>query len=191
MPKITSTLARIGLLVGLLTLIAAFPMTSSSGAQADRPQCSDGQDNDSDNAVDGADAGCTDGSDNDETDSPYFQIVTVPLPLVTLQGTVSAKGVVKVKKLEIRAQRGSTVRVSCKGKKCPFSSFTRVMITSTLRLKKVERKLKPKLTLTLKIGRPGNLGKYVRYAVKRNAAPVRFDSCLDPTTGKVRGCFAG
>src|SRR4029078_12635022 len=114
-----------------------------------------------------------------------------PLPLVTLQGTVSGKGVVIVKKLLIRAQRGSTVDVACAGKHCPFPPPNRVMLTTKLRLKALERTFKPSLTLTFKIKIPGQLGKYVRYKVIRNKAPERTDSCLDQDTSKVRGCFVG
>src|SRR4051812_38020794 len=104
----TTLLTRIGLLVAVLALSVGFPLSQNAVAQT-HPQCSDGIDNDGDNAIDGADTGCLNGDDNDESDSPYSIIKTVPLPLVTLQGTVSSKGVVKVKRLLIRAQRGSTV----------------------------------------------------------------------------------
>jgi hypothetical protein len=189
MLKTTSLVSRICVLAGLLTLLAAFPLATVSTGQSDRPQCSDGVDNDSDNAIDGTDAGCGDGSDNNEADSIYS--ITVPLPLVTLQGTVTRKGAVNVSKLLIRAQRGSTVDVTCKGRKCPFKRVHRIMVTSSLRLGKLERTFKPSLTLVFKIRRADQLGKYVRYRVKRKAAPVRTDSCLDQTTGKVRGCFVG
>ena len=59
--------------------LAAVP---AIGPGTTRPQCSDGVDNDGDNAIDGLDAGCGDGSDDDETDSTYagIVIITVPLP---------------------------------------------------------------------------------------------------------------
>lgn len=182
------------LLACLLAATFAVLVAAPSGAQtSSQPQCSDLVDNDADGAVDGEDSGCSSGSDDDETDSPYSGIVlvTVPLPLVTLQGTVDAKGVVDVARLEIRALRGSSVNIVCAGKSCPFKTLKRIMITSTLRLSRLERRLKPKLTLTLRIARPGQLGKYVRYKVRRKKPPKRTDACLDQTTGKVRGCFTG
>ncbi len=185
---------RISVLLGMLVvLFAAFPAASSLAADGPRPQCSDGVDNDADGAIDGADAGCGDGSDDDEADSPYSGIVLVviPLPVVTLQGTVDAKGTVRVSKLQIRAVRGTRVTIGCRGHACPFKTLRRIMITSTLRLKKLERKLKPTMTLTMRIARPGQLGKFVRYKVRRKKSPKRTDACLDQTTGKVRGCFTG
>ena len=177
------------LLAALLALATAGPAVS--GTQSDIPQCSDGIDNDSDGAIDGADAGCAGGSDTDETDSSYSGIrtVTIALPLVSLQGSVTRNGVVRVSRLLIRAQRGSTVRVTCSGKHCPAREVTRTMLTTNLQLRRFEGKLRPSLTLKMRIGRPGQLGKYVSYKVRRGISPVRFDACLSPDDGKITGCF--
>jgi len=107
------------------------------------------------------------------------------------QGTVDRRGNVDVARLQVRALRGSTVDIRCSGRRCPFKKLRRIMITSSLRLTKLERELRAPLTLTMRIARPGQLGKYVRYRVRRGKAPKRSDSCLDQTTGKVRGCFTG
>lgn len=181
---------RFALLVAaLVALVVAAPAVST--AQNDVPQCSDGIDNDSDNAVDGADAGCGGGSDNDETDSMYsgIQTVTIALPLVSLQGSVTRGGTVRVNRFVIRAQRGSIVSVTCSGKHCPVKSLRRTMLTQSLQLTKLEGKLRPSLTLELRIGRPGQLGKFVSYKVRRDISPVRFDACTDPDSGQFTGCF--
>lgn len=136
-------------------------------------------------------SGANDAAAQDEPESPYVEIITVALPVVTLQGTVDAKGVVDVTKLLIRADRGSTVRVLCSGGGCPAKRVERLMLTTRLRLGAFERKLKPKMTLTLKIAKGEQLGKFVRYEIRRNSAPVREDDCLDGRTGKVRPCFVG
>jgi hypothetical protein len=179
------------LIVALVASVVAFPAaTSHAQAPPQQPQCSDGIDNDSDGAIDGFDQGCGGGSDNDESDSIYAGIVTVTvaLPVVTLQGTVT-HGVVTVSKLLIRANRGSIVEISCSGKHCPFKTIRRTMVTTSLRITKLERKLRPSLTLTMRIARAGQLGKFVTYKVRRGISPVRFDACLDQDTGNVRGCF--
>jgi hypothetical protein len=188
-------LGRLGRLALLLVALAAAAATipAVSGAQDQQPQCSDGIDNDSDNFADGGDRGCAGGDDDDETDSPYSGIVTVTraLPVVTLQGTVNVRGVVNVAKLLFRADRGTGIDITCQGKRCPFKKLHRTMITTSLRLKKMERKLRPPMVLRMRVGLPGQLGKYVKYRVRRRKAPVRVDSCLDPVTRKVRGCFTG
>ncbi|MEA2124489.1 MAG: hypothetical protein QOI80_1271 [Solirubrobacteraceae bacterium] len=185
-------LGRVVLLIATIAALAA-TLPAASIAQDTHPQCSDGIDNDSDNAIDGADLGCGAGDDDDETDSPYSGIVihTVALPVVTLQGTVDRHGVVNISRLLIRAQRGSAVDITCTGKRCPFKRVERRMLTTKLRLKKLERKMRPYLHLQVRISIPGQLGKYVSYKVRRNKAPLRRDECLDQTTGKVRGCFTG
>jgi hypothetical protein len=178
------------LLLALAALVGAIP--SASVAQDDSaPQCSDGIDNDSDNAIDGQDQGCGSGSDNDETDSEYsgIQVITVALPVVTIQGTVDRKGVVDIARLVIRARRGSLVNITCKGKRCPIKTFKRRMITNQLRIGELERKLKPKMELQFRVARTGQLGKYVRYQVRKKKAPKRTDACLNQDTGKVEGCF--
>jgi hypothetical protein len=184
-------MGRVALLIlALVALTAALP--AASVAQDETvPQCSDGIDNDSDGAIDGFDKGCGGGSDDDETDSEYSGIVvhTVALPVVSVQGTVSRKGVVDVSKLTIRARQGSLVDITCKGKRCPFKTFKRRMISTELRVRDLERKLRPKLDIKIRVARPGQLGKYVRYQVRRNKAPKRTDACLDQDSGKVKGCF--
>ena len=186
-------LSRLALLVAVMAVSMLAWSAAPSSAQFQTPQCSDGIDNDSDNAVDGADAGCGNGSDLDETDSPYSGIVfvTVPLPLVTLQGKVDARGTVTIKRLEVRAQRGSSVVIRCVGNSCPAKITRRRMITNSLRLGVFEsRKLRAPLTLTFRIARPNELGKYVRYRLRRNDTPVRVDACLDQVTQEVRNCYA-
>lgn len=182
---------RFALLATLLAFVAVLTGPIAATAQVELPACSNGIDDDSDNSIDGDDAGCGDGADDDETDSPYagIEIVTIALPLVSLQGEVDRKGNVKVSKLLIRARRGSVVDVTCKGRKCPFITQQRQMLRNSLRLGFLERKLKAPLTLTLKIQRRANLGKFVRYKLRRNASPLRTDACLDQEFGTRTTCY--
>jgi hypothetical protein len=178
----------------LLTAVAAPAVaipTVSIAQDTATPQCSDGVDNDGDGAIDGFDPGCGSGTDDNETDSPYsgIQIVTVALPLVTIQGTVDRKGVVHVSRLQLRAKPGTAINITCTGAHCPFKTSNRRMITKTLRLTVLERKLKPTMTIQMRLQKPGQLGKYVSYKVRRRKAPIRVDACLDQDTGKVKGCF--
>lgn len=190
MPFLTAKLGRLSLLLALLvTLVAAFP-TTNSVAQQGVTECSDGLDNDGDNAIDGADFGCPNGDDDSEAITEYtLPGRTIPLPVVTIQGTVSAKGVVKVSTFQIRAIRGSNVNIRCKGKGCPFKSADRTMISSKLRLKQFQTKLKPNLTIKLRIGLPDDLGKYLSYKVRKKKAPVRNDQCIAASSGNIVPCF--
>lgn len=186
-------LGRLALLVAALAASTLTFAAATASGQNEQAACSDGIDNDSDGAIDGADAGCGGGDDRDETDSPYagVEFVTLPLPLVTLQGSVFDNGDVKVTKLQVRALRGTTVRLRCIGKRCPVKQSQNIMITNALRLKRFEKRLKPPLMLDLRIQRNGDLGKFVRYKLRRNAAPEREDDCLDQLTEKRRPCYVG
>jgi hypothetical protein len=184
-------LRRLAVLAALFAFVATLTGPMNAVAQDEAAACSNQIDDDSDGAVDGFDPGCGGGSDDDETDSPYSGILvkTVPLPVVTLQGTVDAKGNVKVSRLQIRAQSGSTAEVECRGKSCPFRRSSSRMLRTSLRLTALERKLKAPLTLTLRIRRASQLGKFVQYKLRRNQAPVRTDDCLNQDSGKRQPCF--
>jgi hypothetical protein len=187
-------LGRLGRLTLLLVAVVAVSISHPVVSHAQgAPQCSDGIDNDSDGAIDGADAGCAGGDDNDETDSPYsgIQVITVALPIVTLQGSVDAHGALKVTRFTVNANRGTVIDISCSGRHCPFKRFRRTMLSTSLRLKPLERTYSAPQVLRMRLQRQGQLGKFVRYTLRPNKAPKRFDSCLDPITQKVRGCFAG
>lgn len=179
------------MLAALFAIAAVLAGPVSAPAQVDLPACSDGVDNDSDNYVDGADAGCGGGSDDDETDSPYAGVIieTVALATVTLQGEVDRKGNVEVSKLLIRGRRGSDVDVTCQGRRCPFITQRRQMFKGSMRLGFLERKLRAPMKLTLKIQRRGQLGKLVRYKLRRNNTPLRTDGCLDQDSGARTACY--
>lgn len=187
-------LGRLGRLTLLLLALAAAAVAQPvSSHAAGVPQCSDGIDNDSDGAIDGADAGCAGGDDNNEADSPYsgIQVVTVALPVVTIQGTVDARGALKVTRFVVNASRGTVIDIRCSGRGCPVKHFQRTMLTTQLRLKPLERTFSAPEVLRMRLQRQNQLGKFVRYALRRNKTPKRFDACLDPVTQKVHGCFEG
>jgi hypothetical protein len=179
------------LLLAIVAVAASHPAPASS--QGTPPQCSDGIDNDSDNAADSEDAGCSSPEEDDESDSPYSGVVvaTRALPVVVLQGSVGRSGAVAVSKLFVRGNRGTIIDIKCAGRRCPFKHVQRSMITGSLRIRAVERRLRPPMVLRMRLQVPGQLGKYIRYNVRRRKPPVRTDSCLDPITRKVRGCFTG
>jgi hypothetical protein len=187
-------LGRLGRLAMLLVATAAVLATlpATTGAQGTQPQCSDFADNDSDGRIDGADPGCGGGDDDDETDSAYTDIVVVTraLPVVTLRGTVNAKGALDISRFHVRGDRGTVITITCSGRRCPFKRIQRRMITTELRIERLERRLRPPMVLRMRLQRAGRLGKYVRYTLRRGKAPTRIDSCLDQTTSKVIRCFS-
>ena len=190
MPLLTT--GRCGWVALVLLLVLLSAGTAESAKPADQPQCSDGVDNDGDGTVDGGDVGCVDGYYNDEAGTPYqaVVVVTLALPSVTIVGAVRPSGAIKVSRFRIRAARGSRVSVTCAGSKCPFRTRTRTMKTTTVRLHGLERKLKPTITLKVRIARTKQVGRYVRYKVRPKRTPRRTDRCFAQATGKVTGCYA-
>jgi hypothetical protein len=120
---------------------------------------------------------------------PVVTTKTVAVPVVSITGGISRGGAIEVSEFRVQAAKGTVVKTSCTGKGCPFKHRSTKMKTTSLRLKTLERTLKPGITITVRAARPGELGKYLRYTVRAKQGPKRTDSCL--LNGKVRNCFKG
>jgi PKD repeat protein len=110
--------------------------------------------------------------------------INVRSPTPRLDATVRIRGQVfpdrvRVQLLSITSARGAQVRVSCTGLGCPFASATtRVRATGrTIRIRRLERSLRPGTVIRVLVTRPGRLGKYTRFRIRRGAAPERADRC--------------
>ena len=169
-------------------------------------QCDDGADNDGDGRIDSLDPGCTSSADGDETDPPpppvppedtsiirtaepqpqpepepagTAQALTSlsPPAIVRLWGQLTLFGV-RVDGLSVRAPAGSTVRVRCLRAQCPRDFVRRVSSSRLLRLRAYQRALPAGAVLQVFVVKPGAIGKYTRFRVRRGAAPLRTDACL-------------
>ena len=161
-------------------------------AASPRPLCSDGADNDSDGKTDfGSDPGCASTGDNDETDPPAAAGPVVaastpspptllsPFPVVRLRGRIVRTGVV-VNLLTVRVPAGSSVTITCGGpsRSCPRARLTRTTAAAaTLRFNTYRRSMRGGTILRIYVTKPGHVGKYTRFTIRRNKAPVRSDSC--------------
>jgi hypothetical protein len=101
-----------------------------------------------------------------------------------LDATVRIRGMVyadrvRVQLLSVTSLRGAQVRVSCAGRGCPFRAATvRVRATGrTLRIRRLERWLRPGTVIRVMVTRSGRVGKYTRFRIRRGAPPQRADSC--------------
>ena len=108
---------------------------------------------------------------------------------VRIRGTVYANRV-RVRLLSITSVRGARVRVSCAGRGCPFRSATvRVRATGrTVRIRRLERSLRPGTVIRLLVTRSGRVGKYTRFRFRRGAAPERADRCARPGSTRPVRC---
>jgi PKD repeat protein len=110
--------------------------------------------------------------------------VTVRSPAPRLDATVRIRGTifrdrVRVRLLSVTSLRGAQVRVSCAGGGCPFRAATvRVRATGrTVRIRRLERSLRPGAVIRVMVTRSGRVGKYTRFRIRRDAAPARHDGC--------------
>ncbi|MFL5840840.1 MAG: hypothetical protein ACJ77Z_10375 [Thermoleophilaceae bacterium] len=113
--------------------------------------------------------------------APYLR----PFPVVRIKGASVAGGAL-IELLRVTAPRTAEVNVRCVGKRCPL----RRLVQRSGRIRALERFLPTGLAITIRVTRPGYIGKYVRFIVRSRAAPERHDACLLPTSSRPKRCPA-
>ena len=116
-----------------------------------------------------------------------------PFPVVRIAGTETASG---VKLTLLRVQQvpaGTRITVRCKGRGCPIKSERRVAVSSKrgaapVEFRRFKRSLRFGVTLDMLVSKPGKIGKYTRFAIRRGKLPARVDMCLDPAGVKPLAC---
>jgi len=113
--------------------------------------------------------------------SPLMQ----PFPVVRIAGTETGSGV-KLRVLRVQQlPAGARIAVRCKGRGCPIKFAARVAAQGSqgvapVEFPRFERSLHFGVTLEIMVSKPGEIGKYTRFAVHRGKLPERVDMCLDP-----------
>jgi len=116
-----------------------------------------------------------------------------PFPVVRIVATQTASGVkLRVLKLQ-QLPPGARIAVRCKGRGCPIRSERRVAASSkqgaaAVKFRRFERSLRFGITLEILVSKPGKIGKYTRFAIRRGKLPARVDMCLDPAGLKPLVC---
>jgi Bacterial Ig-like domain len=115
-----------------------------------------------------------------------------PFPIVRITGTRVASGV-NLTLLSVQAPAGARIAVECTGHGCPVRSARRVAAASKRRVAPVafhafEHFLRAGVTLEIRVSKPGEVGKYTRYAVLRRKLPSRLDECLSPAGVRPMAC---
>ena len=112
-------------------------------------------------------------------------VLMQPFPIVRIAGSETFSGV-RLRLLTALAPIGSRITVSCRGRSCPAKSEGRVAFsrkrssgTVIVEFRQFERSLRAGVILEIRITRPGQIGKFTRFAVRRGKLPVRVDTCLD------------
>ena len=118
-----------------------------------------------------------------------------PFPLVRIAGHVTSSGAV-IHLLAVFAPVGARVSATCRSRGCPRHSETRVVAAgkktaggaATVILGRFEHLLRAGVVLDVKVTKSGEIGKFTRFVIRRNAAPRRTDRCLIPGVTNPVGC---
>jgi hypothetical protein len=119
--------------------------------------------------------------------SPRLPRLMTPFPVVRYRGSLAAGGV-RLDLFRISAPRGASITVVCAGQGCPARSSARRPKSG--RVRALERFLPAGIRITVRVSRPGRIGKHVRIAVRRGKPPARRDRCLLPGSTRAVKCPA-
>ena len=102
-----------------------------------------------------------------------------PFPVVRISGSLTRRGA-RLRTVAVDAPNGATVRVSCTGRSCPYRLRTSVVSkrTSSLRLSRLERRLRAGVQIRIFVTSPGTIGKYMSFKIRRGNTPRRVDRCV-------------
>jgi hypothetical protein len=106
-----------------------------------------------------------------------------PFPVVRIRGTVAARGSY-ITLLRVTASRRARVDVRCAGRGCPIRHRSR----AAGRIRSLERYLRAGTRITIRVRRPGYIGKYVRLRIRGGEPPARRDACLMPASSRPVEC---
>jgi hypothetical protein len=114
-----------------------------------------------------------------------------PFPTVRVRGRTTRTGAT-LSLLSVRAPTGSTVTVSCNGRRCPAKSVKAKIkgkkAAGTLRIRRFERSLRSGTILQIRVTKPGLVGKYTEFKIRSIALPIRKDRCLLPDSTRPVSC---
>jgi PKD domain/Bacterial Ig-like domain len=115
-----------------------------------------------------------------------------PFPIVRIVASYSASAV-RLKVLSVQAPAGARISVLCRGHGCPLKSQTRVAAAGKVGkapvvFRRFERSLRAGVALEVRVSKPGQIGKYTRFAIRHGKLPTRLDRCLGPAGGNPIAC---
>jgi hypothetical protein len=99
-----------------------------------------------------------------------------PFPVVRIRLVILVTGA-RLKLLGVRAAPGVRVTVRCHGRGCPWKRRS-VVSDGGVRFRRLQRRLRAGTVIEVFAGRPGTIGKYTRFRIRRGRAPARVDSCF-------------
>jgi len=109
----------------------------------------------------------------------------LPVPIVRIAGSETSSGV-KISLLTVQSPVAAHVTVTCRGHGCPRKSVSVLARASKkskassvqIAFRRFERALPAGVILQIRVWKPGEIGKYTRFVIRRHTLPVRVDECL-------------
>ena len=110
-----------------------------------------------------------------------------PFPVVRIRLEILVKGA-RLKLLGVRAAPGVRVTVRCHGRGCPWKRRSIVSTDGGVRFRRLQRRLPAGTVIEVFAARPGTVGKYTRFRIRRGRAPARVDSCFVAGASRPSAC---
>jgi hypothetical protein len=109
-----------------------------------------------------------------------------PFPVVRLAGRIGQSGT-RISSLVVQAPKGARVSLRCSGRSCPYRRAS-ALAAGNVRFRRLQRFLSAGTVLQVSVTKPGTIGKYTRFRIRRDAAPARMDRCIKAGAKKPARC---
>jgi hypothetical protein len=111
-----------------------------------------------------------------------------PFPVVTIAGRLTRRGA-RLTRVSVRAPSGSKVLARCRGCRARPARVT-VGPRGAVRMRRFERRLRAGAVLEVLITKPGFVGKYTSFLIRRHRPPLRTELCVLPGATNGSACPA-
>jgi hypothetical protein len=124
-------------------------------------------------------------------------VLMQPFPIVRIAGSVTSNGA-RVSLLTVQAPVAARITITCRGRGCKTKSESRLATISSksktktdtvlLSFRRFERPLWAGVMLRILVSKPGQIGKYTRFVIRRHKLPARSDGCVNPSGSAPIAC---
>jgi hypothetical protein len=110
-----------------------------------------------------------------------------PFPIVRIVGSRTRTGV-QLRLLAVRAPKDAVIAIACASRGCP-RALRRIRATAggqgsrSVVFRRYARHYTAGATIVVRVTKPGVIGAYTAFAVRRHRIPLRTDACLAPGGG--------
>jgi hypothetical protein len=127
------------------------------------------------------------------------RLLMQPFPIVRIAGSVTSSGA-RLRLVSVQAPVGARVTVACRGPGCKTKSESKLATVSSkgknsrpagavlLSFHRFERPLRAGAILRVLVSKPGEIGKYTSFVIRRHKLPIRKDACLGSASSKPIPC---